>query len=1129
MKYLIKRNDFLRGAKRLDEKSEFLRDSKIAGNELYQQLIKEEDGWGSHGNDGSGSGPMANDIGWHDSLVGRLLNHIVRKVKIANNLRRIKNVVESLKGEFVRLEAEGVAIKMDAEQRAQFIKIKIANFFYELTTAVENGEETTIIIGLTEVAITNVKLLKDDEIDKDLKAKLEAELEGFLEYLKTIKDDEVPTEEGEEGAQEGGAQEGGAQQEGDEEEDEEGEEEDDDDSYSKLESSLPTMIKNLNALYYVLKNYKSVNLLNFNKKEEEDAKKPIPYITQVGDTLTSIQQNSEVNKKKLSVDDIFTKNEPILKPTLDAGGKNKISKEKVTLPKGLKLVLEKQGNSVDGNNVYKEEDHLTQAFGKLTKDITSLIDGKDGKLPISAEFIRILLEKHKEGENKTLIMSLYDNINKYLVGNKKQTIQEKDPLYKESYEYLMPKVDKNPNGGKIEVVAEKIARFSKRALQFDGKNLYGGLGELADPLKKFVETLKVLMKNPIVNAKPEYSEQSAEKEKERKYNVGQKYIYTNSKGVKKVVTLVSKTHQMKKGVDKKWGTKDDIQMEPRNSKGRYIDVATDKNTVSFQTSHSQLSPYVDQKARETKYKKDELIKDIESATKKALELRKTSPEKAAKIQAQIDDKKAQLDKLDESVNESVYISKLMEIQAGMRVIMLELNEALKNNSKPVGRLLKFDRFMSYIKEADEPVTPEETPEPDTASDPRSSMSRVEKIQDWFNKKCMTVKAYTLEEAEYTKVVANFDKLSEDKSAFTIDGYDPIIEILKLFNRAYKLYMVKHISKRKDGAGVSTDSEYTQFGDKCFRNDKIFDVWEFAVQDILKDRKYQFIFDKKTLLKVGDELRPNGGANLRKFMTDMLDGETLYKTKSGYSEGGRGAQATLLDRYFGTPDETDAASLKKVAESEDYLNGVKVAERVMDGAVKIKTTTISDSINANGAKAEFPIPKSYLIVKGTGSDGDLQRTFFVQYIDEKYVYLQYSKTIGSFMRYWTGLDGKKELVDGAYKVNTTETKIYYTKIEVKDFNNLLLRSGKISIGYIDGPKQEELQEVIDTQMTYWLTMEKDGKNIVFDTIVSGAAIGSDKDKKEKLVSILQSKSKTDAGIKSFIGNRPNVIIKNAPAN
>ena len=395
---------------------------------------------------------------------------------------------------------------------------------------------------------------------------------------------------------------------------------------------------------------------------------------------------------------------------------------------------------------------------------------------------------------------------------------------------------------------------------------------------------------------------------------------------------------------------------------------------------------------------------------------------------------------------------------------------------------------------------------------------------------MTVKAYTLEEAEYTKVMANFDKLSEDKSAFTIDGYDPIIEILKLFNRAYKLYMVKHISKRSTGAGVSTDSEYTQFGDKCFRNDKIFDVWEFAVQDILKDRKYQFIFDKKTVLRVGDELRPNGGANLRKFMTDMLEGETLYKSKSGYSEGGRGAQATLLDRYFGEPDATDAANLKKVAESEDAGFGEKMAERVMENAVKIKTTTISDSINANGTKAEFPIQKSYLIVKGKDDKGgDVTRIFFVQCITSAYVYLQYTKTIGSFMKYWTGLDGKKELVDGAYKVNTTETKIYYTKIEVKYFNTLLLRAGKISIGFIDKDKQEELQEVIDTQMTYWLTMEKDGKNIVFDTIVSGATPGTDEGKKKKLVTILEKVSLTDRNIESLTVNRKDVIIKNAPAN
>ena len=114
-------------------------------------------------------------------------------------------------------------------------------------------------------------------------------------------------------------------------------------------------------------------------------------------------------------------------------------------------------------------------------------------------------------------------------------------------------------------------------------------------------------------------------------------------------------------------------------------------------------------------------------------------------------------------------------------------------------------------------------------------------------------------------------------------------------------------------------------------------------------------------------------------------------------------------------------------------------------------------------------------------------------------------------------------------NKNPTKIYYTKIEVKYFNTLLLRAGKISIGFIDKDKQEELQEVIDTQMTYWLTMEKDGKNIVFDTIVSGATPGTDEGKKKKLITILEKVSLTDRNIESLTVNRKDVIIKNAPAN
>ena len=146
MKYLIKRNDFLREAKRLNEKSEFLRDAKISGNKLYQELVKEE--WDSHGNTGSGSGPMANDIGWHDSLIGRFLNHLVMAAKTANNIRRIKPLITRLEGEFDRIAAEGFAYNMSDEQKKLYSKSILYNFFFALKESVDNGDEINKIINL---------------------------------------------------------------------------------------------------------------------------------------------------------------------------------------------------------------------------------------------------------------------------------------------------------------------------------------------------------------------------------------------------------------------------------------------------------------------------------------------------------------------------------------------------------------------------------------------------------------------------------------------------------------------------------------------------------------------------------------------------------------------------------------------------------------------------------------------------------------------------------------------------------------------------------------------------------------------------------------------------------------------
>lgn len=1116
MKYLIKRNDFLREAKRLDNKSEFLRDAKISGNELYQQLIK-EDGWDSHGNTGGGSGPMANDIGWHDSLVGRFLNHLVRKAKVAANLMRIKPLIRRLEGEFDRISAEAYVYKMTGEQKLLYIKSILYSFFWELKEAVEKGEEVQVIINLTEYAIKNLEEIKDEELDERTKEVMLKELELFLEFLKQFKEEEVQTQ----------GQTTTEEETTEETTEEETTEEDTEDPYSKLEASLPTMIKNLSALYYILKNYEKVNLMIVSKEKQKDAQGAgslPPYVTKGGETIESIQKNLELNKKKLSSEQIIGKNEIKLKPTF-AKAAGKFPKEKTPLPKGLELVLEKQGMGEDRNNIRGGEDHLTQAFTKLKTDIKSLIDTKDGKLPISAEFVRILLEKHKEGENTNLIMALYDNINKYLVGSKKQTIQEKDPLYKESYEYLMPKNDKNPKGGKIEVVAEKIARFSKRALQFDGQNLYGGLGDLADPLKKFVETMKVLMKNPIINVKPQYTEPS--KEAESKYKVGQEYLYTNKDGEEKIVKIVSLTHDTETGGDKKWLTDDDVK-NGRLKKGLVSVILKDKKglytsgSTNFAANPEKLKPYVDQKARETKYKKEELTKDIESAKNKVEELKKSDPEKAKKIEANIEEMKSKLDALEKTANEGSQTLKYMEIGARMYSILLELNESLahvkKSNVSNRKELLKFDRFMSYIKEAD---GQDEEDSETSASDPRSGMSTSEKIQDYFDKKCMTVKEFTMEKSEFKKVQANFEELAKDKDGFIIDGYDPIIEILKLFNRAYKLYMAKYITKRSTGPGASTAAEYTAYGSNGpFRNDKIFDVWENAVLDIMKQRKYQMIFDKKTKLRVGDELRANGGAQLRKFMTDMLDGDKLYKIDGGGGSD-RGAQARLLDSYFGPADEKTEAEINKEGTSfgNDFEENGKISKEIMESATKLKPVLAPNATTEDGKKSNIPIVNAFLTIKATLGGDEVQRTFFIQKIDGNFVYMQYTKAFGTYLPYLGRVDGKKELSDGDIKFNTsTRTAIKYTKVTTDNFE-LLMPGKTIEVTTLDNDGKEETEK-LKIKDSYWLSKEVDGKNIVFKA--DSGNVGTEESRAKQLQEAIAKNA--NAGIVNLINTKNNVIVK-----
>jgi hypothetical protein len=95
MKYINKREDFLKKSK----------------HDKIERLIKE----------GAG-GPFTNDIPWGDSLVGRLINAIVRKSGIAINVNRIQKLIPRLKELFDEILEDS---KISQQSQAKVWKVNL--------------------------------------------------------------------------------------------------------------------------------------------------------------------------------------------------------------------------------------------------------------------------------------------------------------------------------------------------------------------------------------------------------------------------------------------------------------------------------------------------------------------------------------------------------------------------------------------------------------------------------------------------------------------------------------------------------------------------------------------------------------------------------------------------------------------------------------------------------------------------------------------------------------------------------------------------------------------------------------------------------------------------------------------
>lgn len=276
------------------------------------------------------------------------------------------------------------------------------------------------------------------------------------------------------------------------------------------ESSVyPVMIKNLTALKNILANYEYVRLegesdvrdtttkgkrfkeggiYTFTNAKGEKKKVKLLSLTHemdIGDDKNWLSaddfKKKNLNKNYASV--IFTdaqgkysSKSPVMAVKLD-----QLSESHVKLFNQFIIEKDEFGKSV-GAEIMKDEKYLTEAFTKLRRAIKVLIDDKDKGVGITAPFLdEVLKEKMK---SKETIKKLYQEIWEHLRGKYKVTMPQLDALYKESITVVEDK---------RKIVAEKIARFSLRTMQFEGEGFYGGLATLGDYIETFNVTLKEIL------------------------------------------------------------------------------------------------------------------------------------------------------------------------------------------------------------------------------------------------------------------------------------------------------------------------------------------------------------------------------------------------------------------------------------------------------------------------------------------------------------------------------------------------------------------------------------------------------------------------------------------------------------
>jgi len=832
--------------------------------------------------------PMANDIPWGDSLVGRLINSFARKAKISFNKRRISGMTTALKGLFDEMLVTG-SVQMPEEQ---LNRIKFSNLLGILIEQVEEEEDVNLLIDTTNSLIEEVEDSDNENKDEMIKA-----LKEFLEYLKSLKAGKIKDED-------------------DTEEETSSEESEDPNKIFFRNSRL--LLQSVLDLHMMIK--QNVVRVGGGKESYDNkvaaAKSKLKvgseymYINSKGEKIrcmllsitNEIQRSSD--KKWLTKDDVKTgKLEPDQACVVykrDKSGKevqdynNVYNSQVVEILKIYNLEGKEPGKvEKPGENVSTSFDKEKYSNLEKTYQTSKKIDVLKNLIKMGQNAVKVYQAKNDQQSVKFYSDKLNQQI-KNLINLQAQSYGISIQSTKDVK--VGDKIVKKPTGQfkDIKTLKDDIAKVTNTAWSIDLK-----LGNKSTKQTSGQPSQSV---GKPVNASYEYIDNSILEEVEANLQS----VESQSKNAwKKVVNSFNKS-----GIDNfikeiesllKVSIKDGKE-EYKKAKNTIVSigkqVVLNKSTVGKPISFDDL------------VKEAMTINDVSKSVSLVGRIILSFKEDMGLIGSYGSVIKPLKD----------FINSFSELEKNISKISSEKKESVSRYSDFL-LILEKNEFSDEIKDKFDEIFTEE-------------------VQEYF----------IISEGEIEEIKASAKETPGGQLLFTTA--DPIIEIVRIFHRANRIHTPGVIPSGRTSGKVSNAvfREYEDLGtgggspdtpgSGPYRNIELYDSWFNAVQDILSDTKYRPIFSENTVFEfrneetggVGDRVEA-GGKILLRFINSLLSDSKMYKS---------GAINSFIEEYFklkgGVPTEKQVFPTN----TNDADDNDKISENVVVTNVKyVKPGSVRD--------------------------------------------------------------------------------------------------------------------------------------------------------------------------------------------